>query len=32
MFPYLLRGMAIEQPNQAWAIDITYIPMAGGFV
>jgi putative transposase len=32
VFPYLLRGMAIEQPNQAWAMDITYIPMARGFV
>jgi len=32
VFPYLLRGMAIERPNQAWAIDITYIPMARGFV
>jgi putative transposase len=32
VFPYLLRGMAIERPNQAWAMDITYIPMAHGFV
>ena len=32
VFPYLLRGMAIERPNQAWAMDITYIPMACGFV
>jgi len=32
VFPYLLRGMAIERPNQAWAMDITYIPMARGFV
>ena len=30
--PYLLRGLAITRPNQAWAIDITYIPMARGFV
>jgi putative transposase len=30
--PYLLRGMAIERPNQVWAMDITYIPMARGFV
>jgi len=30
--PYLLRGLAIERPNQAWAMDITYIPMARGFV
>jgi putative transposase len=32
VFPYLLRGMPIEQPNQVWAMDITYIPMARGFV
>jgi putative transposase len=31
-YPYLLRGMAITRPNQAWAMDITYIPMARGFV
>jgi putative transposase len=30
--PYLLRGMAITRPNQVWATDITYIPMARGFV
>src|SRR6202040_8500 len=30
--PYLLRGLAIERPNQVWARDITYIPMARGFV
>jgi putative transposase len=30
--PYLLRGMTIERPNQVWAMDITYIPMARGFV
>jgi putative transposase len=30
--PYLLRGMEIVRPNQAWAMDITYIPMARGFV
>ncbi len=30
--PYLLRGMEITRPNQAWAMDITYIPMARGFV
>lgn len=30
--PYLLRGMKITKPNQAWAIDITYIPMAKGFM
>ncbi len=32
IYPYLLRGMAITQPNQVWAMDITYIPMACGFV
>jgi putative transposase len=30
--PYLLRGVKIERPNQVWATDITYIPMARGFV
>ena len=30
--PYLLRGLQIDQPNQVWAADITYIPMARGFV
>jgi len=30
--PYLLRGMEITRPNQVWAMDITYIPMARGFV
>lgn len=30
--PYLLRNLAIERPNQVWAIDITYIPMAKGFM
>ena len=32
IYPYLLRGMAITLPNQVWAMDITYIPMARGFV
>ena len=32
IFPYLLRGLAITRPNQVWAMDITYIPMARGFV
>jgi len=32
VFPYLLRGLAIERANQVWAMDITYIPMARGFV
>jgi putative transposase len=30
--PYLLRGLEIACPNQVWAMDITYIPMAHGFV
>ncbi len=32
IYPYLLRGVTIERPNQAWAMDITYVPMARGFV
>jgi putative transposase len=32
VYPYLLHGMAIEPPNQVWAMDITYNPMARGFV
>jgi putative transposase len=32
LYPYLLRGLAIERPNQVWAMDITYIPMTRGFV
>jgi putative transposase len=32
IYPYLLRGMEIARPNQVWAMDITYIPMARGFV
>jgi putative transposase len=32
IYPYLLRGMTIDRPNQAWAMDITYVPMARGFV
>jgi len=32
IFPYLLRGLEIVRPNQVWAMDITYIPMAKGFV
>jgi putative transposase len=31
VYPYLLRGLKITQPNQVWASDITYIPMAHGF-
>jgi putative transposase len=30
--PYLVRNLAITQPNQVWAIDITYIPMKSGFM
>jgi putative transposase len=32
IYPYLLRSVAVERPNQVWAMDITYIPMARGFV
>ena len=32
IYPYLLRGVAVDRPNQVWAMDITYIPMAHGFV
>jgi len=32
VYPYLLGGLAITQPNQVWAADITYIPMARGFL
>jgi putative transposase len=32
IFPYLLRGVEITRPNQVWAMDITYVPMAKGFV
>jgi putative transposase len=32
VFPYLLRSMSIERPNQVWAMDTTYIPMRRGFV
>src|SRR3546814_20870346 len=32
IYPYLLRGVSVDRPNQAWAMDITYIPMARGFV
>jgi putative transposase len=32
IYPYLLRNLAVERPNLVWAMDITYIPMARGFV
>ena len=32
IFPYLLRKLPVTRPNQVWAMDITYIPMARGFV
>ena len=31
-FPYLLRGLSIDRPNQVWCADISYIPMAKGFL
>jgi putative transposase len=31
VYPYLLRGLTIERPNQVWAADITYVPLARGF-
>ena len=32
VYPYLLRGVTIERPNQVWSTDITYVPMHGGFL
>ena len=32
IYPYLLRGLKIDRPNQVWCVDLTYIPMARGFV
>ena len=32
IFPYLLRGLRIDRPNQVWAADITYIPIGRGFL
>ena len=32
IYPYLLRDLAVARPNQVWAMDITYIPMARGFI
>ena len=31
IYPYLLRGLAVDRPNQVWATDITYIPVKGGY-
>jgi len=32
LYPYLLRGVAVTRPNQVWAADITYVPLARGFM
>jgi putative transposase len=32
IYPYLLKGLKVMRPNQVWATDITYIPMAKGFM
>ena len=32
VYPYLLRGLAIDRPNQVWCADLTYVPLAKGFV
>ena len=32
IYPYLLRNLPITRPNQVWAMDITYIPIAHGFI
>ena len=32
IYPYLLRGLAVDRPNQVWCADITYIPMRRGFL
>ena len=32
IYPYLLEGLAIERPHQVWTSDITYLPMARGFM
>jgi len=32
IYPYLLRGLEITEPNQVWSVDITYVPMQHGFM
>ena len=32
IYPYLLRGVVVDRPDHVWCTDITYIPMARGFV
>jgi putative transposase len=32
IYPYLLRGVKVERPNQVWSSDITYVPMSSGFM
>ena len=32
VYPYLLRKLLVDRPNQVWATDITYVPIAGGFI
>ena len=32
IYPYLLRGLVIDRPNQVWCSDLTYIPLARGFL
>ena len=32
IYPYLLRNLPVTRPNQVWAMDLTYVPMARGFV
>ena len=32
IYPYLLRNVAVERPNQVWSTDITYVPMTAGFM
>ncbi len=32
VYPYLLRGLVVDKPNQVWAMDITYVPMKKGYM